>query len=209
MIIKIKREDALHHYNRFPQRTYDYIKEEEDYFYPKVFGNYILTLKSKSVKGHAKLLSTELAILTMNLGFEDLIFLGDNKNYWLTKLSLSREDYKPLKNALEYFMDNKIGKRFNGALVVDNSNLSEFIEHLFYLTRCDASLPYFYFMDKNQNFISNICQYGNVHFDTLNKKTDTHLKQALVKGKFEIIYDKKCFSQFAKTSKIKARHAVV
>ncbi len=200
MLIKIKRQDCLLKYPKFPVREYDYRKEEEEYFYPKVFKSYVFTLDSKSLKGHTKLLGEELNNLTKELGFENLIFLGDNKNYWLTKLSLERKDYKLLENALQYLIDNNVGKRFNGALEVENAKLSTFIKHLFCLIRCDASLPYFHFMDEEQNFVGSICQYGNFHFDTLNQKTDDRLKKTLAKSKFVNAGDKKCHSPFSKTS---------
>ncbi|CAN5522560.1 hypothetical protein BH11BAC3_BH11BAC3_44320 [soil metagenome] len=205
MLIKINRQDCLNKFPKFPLREYDPIKDDEDFFYPKVFKSYVLTLDTKSLKGHTTLLSTELSGLTKALGFDNLIFLGDNKNYWLTKLSLERNDYELLKDALKYLLDNKVGKRFNGALEVGNSELTVFIKHFFCLVRCDASLPYFHFMDTEQNFIGNICQYGNIHLDTLNKKIDRLFNETLAKTKFKILEDRNCFPAFSKNSKIKTR----
>ncbi len=179
------------------------------FFYPKVFRSYVFTLDSKSLKGHTKLLAAELGNLTKELGFENLVFLGDNNNYWLTKLSLGRNDYKLLGDALQYLIDNKVGKRFDGALEVENAELSIFIKHFFCLVRCDASLPYFHFMDKGQNFVGSICQYGNFHLDTLNKKTDDRFKKALATSKFVNVDDKKCHSPFSKTSVINFRQTNV
>ena len=209
MLIKINRQDCLDKFPQFPLREYDHVKDDEEFFYPKVYKSYILTLDTKSLRGHTKLLAAELTTLTKNLGFENLIFLGDNKNYWLTKLSLERTDYKLLKDALQYLLDNKIGKRFNGALKVGNLELSEFIKHFFCLVRCDASLPYFHFIDSGQNFVGSICQYGNLHLDTLNKKTDSHFNEVLAKTKFKIVEDGKCFAAFSKSSKITTRQTNV
>lgn len=205
MLIKINRQDCLYKFPSFPVREYDYINEEEKFFYPKPYKSYILTLDTKSLKGHTKLLAAELTRLTKGLGFENLIFIGDDKNYWLTKLSLERNDYKLLKGALQYLQDNKIGKRFNGALDVANFELTEFIKHFFCLVRCDASLPYFHFMDTGQNFVGSICQYGNLHLDALNKKTDNRFNKELAKTKFQIVEDGKCFPSFSKSSMITVR----
>ncbi|HVA98667.1 MAG TPA: hypothetical protein VNG53_07200 [Bacteroidia bacterium] len=193
----------------FPLREYDIRKDEERYFYPKVFKSYVLTLDSKSLKGHTKLLASELRNVTKDLGFESLIFLGDNKNYWLTKLSLGRKDYKLLEDALQYLLNNKVGKKFNGALNVDNAELPSFIKHFFCLVRCDASLPYFHFMDARQSFVGSICQYGNLHIDTLNQKTDYRFKKVLTESKFKNVEDGKCYTSFSKTSAIKTRHTSV
>ena len=165
----------------------------------------MLTLDSKSLKGYTKLLASELSNLTKNLGLGSLIFLGDNKNYWMTKLSLGRNDYRVLEYAKQYFLDNKVDKNFNGALEVDNEALITFVKHFFCLVRCDASLPYFHFMDAGQNFVGSICQYGNLHFDTLNQKIDDQFIKALIESKFVSVEDRKCYSSFSKTSAIKTR----
>jgi hypothetical protein len=205
MLVKIKRQDCLDKYPKFPLRQYDFVKDEEEYFYPRIFRSYVLTLDSKSLKGHTKLLASELSNLTKNLGLGSLIFLGDNKNYWMTKLSLGRNDYRVLEYAKQYFLDNKVDKNFNGALEVDNEELITFVKHFFCLVRCDASLPYFHFMDAGQNFVGSICQYGNLHFDTLNQKIDDQFIKALIESKFVNVEDRKCYSSFSKTSAIKTR----
>ena len=61
MLIKIDRQEAINKFPNLPLRHYN-PKEDEDVFnYPKVFANYVLTLPSKSYKGHIKLLGTQLA----------------------------------------------------------------------------------------------------------------------------------------------------
>jgi hypothetical protein len=205
MLVKIKRQDCLDKYPKFPLRQYDFVKDEEEYFYPRIFRSYMLTLDSKSLKGYTKLLASELSNLTKNLGLGSLIFLGDNKNYWMTKLSLGRNDYRVLEYAKQYFLDNKVDKNFNGALEVDNEALITFVKHFFCLVRCDASLPYFHFMDAGQNLVGSICQYGNLHFDTLNQKIDDQFIKALIESKFVSVEDRKCYSSFSKTSAIKTR----
>ena len=204
MLIKINRKECLNKYPIFPFRTYDYIKEEEVYFYPKVFNSCILTLPSKSFKGHTKLLGTELNKLAKELGGDTLIFLGDTELPWLYQVN----DYKPAKEAQQYLIDNKIGKRFNGALQISSSELPTFIKHLCWLTRCNAALPYIHFIDTGQNIIGNICQYGNLHLDTLNAKIDKHFKIIIDKSMFMYLEGNKCYNQFGKTSAINGRQTV-
>ena len=72
MLIKIKRQDCLDKFPKFPQREYNSIKDEEEFFYPKVIESYILTLDTKSLKGHTKLLVTELSRLTKDFGFDSV-----------------------------------------------------------------------------------------------------------------------------------------
>jgi hypothetical protein len=201
MLIKINRQHCLKIYPSFPLRSYDYDKDEEEFYYPKVFKSFILTLSSRSFKGHIKQLGTELYKLTKQLGYDYLIFLGDTELAWLHQ----DNEYKPAKEAQQYLVNNKIGKRFNGALQVDNSELVSFVKHLSWLTRCNASLPYFHFTDKGQNIIGNICQYGNLHLDTLNERTDKLIRAFVDESKFIYLDSNSCFNQFDKASVIAGR----
>jgi hypothetical protein len=201
MLSKINRQDCLKKYPSFPLRMYDYDKDEEASFYPKVFKSYILTLTSKSFKGHIKQLGTELFKLTKQLGYDNLIFLGDTELAWLHQ----DNEYKSAKEAQQYLVDNKIGKRFNGALQIDNSELISFVKHLSWLTRCNASLPYVHFTDRGQNIIGNICQYGNLHLGTLNEATDKLIRAFVDESRFTHLEGNSCFNQFGKVSAIDGR----
>lgn len=201
MLIKIKRQDCLDKYPKFPLRWYDETKEEVVHFYPFVHRSYILTLPSKSIKGHIKLLGSELTKMINALDFDSLIFLGDTNSAWLSQ----DNDFRPVKEALHFLADNKVGKRFNGALQVDKTALPGFIKHLSWLSRCNAALPYFYFLDAGQNIIGTICQYGNLHIDMVNKETDRIFKAIITKTQFEFLTGKICSGQFSKTGAIKGR----
>ncbi len=60
MLIKIDRQKAIDKFPNVPLRHYDPKEDENVFNYPKVFANYVLTLPSKSYKGHIKLMGTEL-----------------------------------------------------------------------------------------------------------------------------------------------------
>jgi len=49
MFKKLSRKYCLEKYQQFPQSDH----EKETYFYPKTYSNYVLTLPSNSLKGHA------------------------------------------------------------------------------------------------------------------------------------------------------------
>ena len=205
MLTKIKRQDCLDNYQTFPLRSYDYKNEEEEFFYPEVFKSYILTLPSKSFKGHVKTLGIELAKLIKALHADTLVFLGDIETPWLHQSN----EYKPVNEAQLYLAANKIGKRFNGALQVDTLELPVFIKHLSWLVRCNATLPYFHFIDEQQNIVGSICQYGNLHLETLNKQADKSLKTFLNYSKFEYGNKNSCHNWFSKTNAILNRQTLV
>jgi hypothetical protein len=204
MIRKIKRTDCLDKYNTFPLRWYDELKEEEVFYAPKTFNSYILTLTSKSFKGHLSILGTELGILIQELGSDNLIFLGDNKLPWLHQ----PREYKPVKEAQQYLTANKIGKRFNGALQVSFLELPTFIKHLGWLIRCNAALPYFHFVDTGQNVLGNICQYGNIHLCTLKPETELPITSFVERSKFEFT-DSSCTNTFSKSGAIIGRQILI
>lgn len=205
MLTKIRRQDCLDQYQTFPLRGYDYENDEETFFYPKVFKSYILTLPSKSFKGHVKALGIEVTKFAKALKADTLIFLGDTEIPWLYQ----NNDYKPAIEAQEYLIGKKIGKRFNGALQADTSEVATFIKHLSWLTRCNGSLPYFHFIDKGQNIIGSICKYGNLHLDPLNEQTDKILKQFMDSSRLEYGDKDSCYNWFGRTSAISGRQIVV
>jgi hypothetical protein len=205
MLTKIKRQDCLEKYQTFPLRSYDYDKDEEEFFYPDIFKSYILTLPSKTFKGHVKALGIELTKLTEPLHADTLIFLGDTDTPWLHQ----DNDYKPVREAQQYLVDKKIGKRFNGALQLDTTELPTFTQHLAWLIRCNAALPYFHFTDQQQNIIGSICKYGNLHLDTLSKQADTIFKSFVDISKFEYGDKNSCYNWFGKTTAISGRQTIV
>ena len=205
MLTKINRQDALRIYTTFPLRNYDYKKDEEMFFYPKIYTSNILTILSKSFRGLSTQSGIGLTKLTKDLSYDTLLFMGDTELSWLNQ----NNDYRPAKEAQQYLINNKVGKRFNGALQVHNSELPTFIKHLSWLTRCNASLPYFHFIDSGQNVVGHICKYGNLHIDTLKEGTSTLLKKAISKSSFKYLDANNCYNQFGKSSAIPGRRIIV
>jgi len=204
MLSRIERQDCLEKYQTFPLRSYDYVKDEEEFFYPDIFKRYILTLPSKTFKGHVKALGIELTKLTVALHSDTLIFLGDTEIPWLYQ----DNDYKPVRVAQLYLADKKIGKRFNGALQLDTTELPTFTQHLAWLIRCNAALPYFHFTDQQQNIIGSICKYGNLHLNTLNEQSDTIFKSFVDISKFNYGDKNSCHNWFSKTNAIAGRQSI-
>jgi hypothetical protein len=188
MLFKIKRGECLVNYPKFPLSWFDPSKEEIDHFYPKTYRSYILTSQSKSFKGHVTLLAKEITNIVKNLGVDHLIFVGDTETAW----RYQKNDFKPVNEVWQYLADNKIGKKFNGGLQVQIKVLPTFLKHLSWLSRCNASLPHFYFTEINQNLIGTICQYGNLRIDTINKKTDKLLKNIIAKSKLQLLTRQSC-----------------
>lgn len=198
MLIKIDRQEAIASYPILPLRHYDKKKDEDVFNYPKVFANYVLTLASKSFQGHQKLLGTQITFLTKSLGYDHLIFLGDIDLAWLRRIGT----YETFQKELQYLVNNKIGKRFSGALRVDINELPIFIKHLSWLVRTNGVVQYVHFTDPGQNIVGDICQYGNVHISTKNKTADNRFKDIVPKSKFTFLTDTNCINKFSTNNTI-------
>lgn len=205
MLRKIKRQECLAKYSTFPLRDYDAENDEEVYSFPTVVRSYILTIPAKTFRGNIRDLGIEVSRLTNVLKANSLFFLGDSVTPWLYQLN----DYKPVQKAQQYLSDHKIGKRFNGAIEVEITELSRFIKHLSWLTRCNAALPYIYFLDPEQNILGNICKYGNLHISTLNKDADSYLNSFINKSKFLIDNETNCNWRFGQSDAIWGRKVVI
>ncbi|WP_139256547.1 hypothetical protein [Flavisolibacter ginsengisoli] len=184
MVTKINRDNCLKEFSNFPLRHYDEATDEEEYFYPAVFATQWLKVASNDKIESTELLASELTKLMKQLCYSKLIILGDTEQSWVSKLSLERNDYEPLIEALRYLAYNNIDTYFNGGLQVSDTDLYEFLKHFYCLTSCDASLPYFHFMDIDQNFIGFIHYSGEMRIDTMNKGTQLLLERAIKQTRF-------------------------
>lgn len=178
MLNKISREDCLKMYPNFPLKVYDADQDDERHFYPEDRYYDVLTVPRSTFRGRITMLGLEISKIVKKAGCSSLIFLGDNDIPWLYRNS----DYKPAKLALDYLSENKVGKKFDGALEVNHLQIPVFIRHLAWLTRCNTVLPYVYFTDPEHHVIGHICQYGQLHISVLNIKTvlalRTHFKNS-------------------------------
>jgi hypothetical protein len=204
MLTKINRQVCINQYQVFPLCCYNYDKDEEELFYPRIFKSYILTLPSKSFKAHARALGVELNKLALTLSAGEFIFLGDTETPWLYQ----QNDFRPVKEALQYLAANKVGKRFNGALQVPTPELPEFIKQLAWLTRCNAALPDFHFTDQGKNILGNICKYGNLHLNSLNEQMDKRLQSFVESSRFSPGDKNSCYNWSGKTSAIRGRQTI-
>ena len=184
MLKKISRKAFLEEYPEFIQSN-DY---RNKYIFPEVFDSYILYVEAKSTFGLRNNISKELTKLLKLLRYENISFLGDTTTPWLFR----DHDYKPVKAGLHYLIANKISKSFNGAIKVNLETLQEFIKHLFWLVRCNGIVMYAHFSDPGFNIMGSICQYGNIHFSTLNEKTDVAFNKALDETNLSILSDNNC-----------------
>ena len=184
MLKKISRKTFLEKYPNFIQAS----PYRNKYIIPDIFGSYILHVNAKSTSGLCNNLSKELTRLITIFKYKNVSFLGDSTIPWLFR----NHDYKPVKKGLDYLVDNKISKSFNGAIQVTTEDLPEFLKHLFWLVRCNGIVIYAHFSDPGFNIIASVCQYGNIHFSTLNEDTDIIFNKVLDQTSLFISSDNNC-----------------
>ena len=188
MLIQISRQDCLKRYPNLPIRGYDADKDDDIYFYPEVYSYEVLTVARSTFRGRITTLGIEISKIVKKEGCHSLIFLGDEDTPWLYRDS----DYKPAKLALDYFSENKVGKKFNGAFEVDRLQIPVFVRHLAWLTRCNTVVPYVYFTDPEHRMIGHICQYGNLHLSIFNIETAQILETYFENSKLERLNVERC-----------------
>lgn len=169
--------------------------------YPAVYKMYVLTLPSKSAKGHAKNIGLCLQKLLEGMGIGELAFMGDT-NAALLQL---KTGYKPVKEAIEFLAAYYVTKTFNGGIIAHTQDMYPLIQHLFWLVRTNSIAGYVYGMDLRQRILLNICQYGAIHFDTLDEGTDNLFQKAFTASGFIFREGNACFSPWQKTGMIKGR----
>ncbi len=111
-----------------------------------------------------------------------LMVLGDWNTPWLYQ----ENDYLPANNTLDFLKQN-IEKGFNGGFLLKGTDVTNFIPHLFWLTRCNASLPYFYMSYPSAKTIISICKYGVMHFEFYDEIEKTKILQNLTELNFKEI----------------------
>jgi len=196
-MIKIQRKPFLLDNPEFPQTNW----RTDESTYPNVYNSYRLTVDSKSAKGHATLLSIELTKLFKLMGFKKIRFLGDTNIPWLYR----DHDYKPVKAALEFLVENKVAKTFAGALQLQVNELPKFLKNLYWLIRGNGIVNYVYFDDEGRNIMASLCQYGSVHFSTLNEGVDIVFNKVLEGTRFINVSNDDCRDPFSKSKSIKHR----
>jgi hypothetical protein len=192
MIKKINRKDCLILYPKFPQAD----NRIEEFFYPRIFKGYYLTVAPNTRRKYIKKLVNAVALLSKGLGYESLIFLGDTITPWLYRSDSDNNAYPPVRKGIDYLISHNMGRRFNGGLEVDLRELAVLLESIYWMTSANAALPVVHFMDPRQNLVGNICHHGTIHLSILNKKTDIHF---LDLGKeLGLIQNTECISPFSR-----------
>jgi hypothetical protein len=181
---KIHRPECLSKYPVFPLRHYDEDKDEEDFFYPEVISGQWMELTHQNDEALTLSLAKELADFIRSFNIESLVLLGDTEQTWISEQGLERKDYKPFSEAVRYFLMRKIDNNFNGGVLVSIGDLETFLIHFYTMVRCDASLPYFHFIDTDQQLLGTIHYSGQIRIDRFSEEASKLFETQILKTGF-------------------------
>jgi len=186
-------KERLEVYNRVKDNV-DIISIEEKYA-----GTLIYNFPYAEIENYVETLSESMAAHAEESDWGSVIFLLVYPTPWLEQ----ENDYGPVKNASDYLKSIGVTEDFSGGIKANGEDLEELMKHLFWIVRCNASLPYCFFSGIDRDFVGNICQYGNVHFYFYSEHELIETKnQAFILGMTAV---EKCFENFSEPGVIKSR----
>jgi hypothetical protein len=118
--------------------------------------------------------------LSEKLALGGLIVMGQWNIPWLSQ----ENDHPPAAEALA-FLRKLISTDFDGGFVVAKEHIPSFITHLFWLIRCNASLPYFLLGFEKGKTVFELCKYGILHVIYYDHQEKSAADQLLEKLGFE------------------------
>jgi hypothetical protein len=197
----------------FDEETLQFYKDDyEEHLYWEIFDNYkkdeigystfnkIISLKHSDIDTFTNKLTEKLIELFKTVNVAEFIIISHLK---LDFFGNRDSNFKPLKKAYETLEKIVGDKTFNEAFEIDIDSLQDFMEILFWTTRCDSSVAeYIFVFDKNEQIQFHLCKYGNLHLTEYNNEelTDDKLKQL-----DWTIIDGQEFDNFTTNGKIEGR----
>ncbi len=137
---------------------YDCLNTEEIEY--KTF-NKILSLNHSEIETFCVTLTEQLIELFKTINATEFYIISHLK---LDYFGNRKNKFKPLINAYKKLEIIVKQSTYKEAFIIDLNELQDFIEILFWTTRCDPSIAeYIFLFDKNERIQINLCKYGNIH----------------------------------------------
>ncbi len=195
-------DEVLQLYNQdneanFYLEQFDCLKNEElDY----ITFNKIIGLDHSDINTYTKKLSVKLKELLRGMNSTSFVIISHLKMDFFGNRD---NNFKPLKKAYEKLEKIVGNNTFDEAFQIDIDSLQDFIEILFWTTRCDPSIAeYIFIFDEDEKIQFNLCKYGNLHITEYNSE---QLTEAKLKTQGWKIIEGQEFDQFSEYGKIKGR----
>jgi hypothetical protein len=167
-------------------------------------GGIIYNFQKDRIDKYVENLAESISALSNKLQWKSVLFLLDYPTPWLHQ----DNDYEPVKNSLNFITGLGVDKHFIGGFKADGNELTELTRNLFWIIRCNASLPICYFSGVNTDFIGNICEYGSIHFHFYSDKASSEIKKAAADIGMIEVEDGRCIEDLSEMGTIKGQEIV-
>lgn len=178
-------------------RYEEFLKKKDHFETPPIkdkhTGNIVYQLPHATLEAYLENLSNAVSELSDKLQWKSVIFLLDYPTPWLDQ----DNDYEPVKKALTYLKRLGVDKKFTGGFSATGPELKKLVKNLFWIIRCNASLPTCYFSGIGTDFAASICQYGNLHFHFYSEKCQLQIKEAAKELGLIEVEDGNCRQNFS------------
>lgn len=112
------------------------------------------------IEDYPRVLGENVLAFSKQLHWDAVLFLPDVP---LTPWLAQDNDYLPVQNSLRYLRSIGMDDEFNGGVLAGGEDLATFVGGLFWLVRCNASMPIINFSGRGEKLIGSLCKYGNLH----------------------------------------------
>lgn len=158
-------------------RYEDFLKKKDHFettsIKDKHTGNIIYKLPEAALDVYLDNLANTVSELSDQLQWKSVVFLLDYAIPWFHQ----DNPYEPVKRAFAYLKHLGVDENFTGGFSANGPELKKLVKNLFWIIRCNASLPTCYFSGIETDFTASICQYGNLHFHFYSESCQLQIKE--------------------------------
>ncbi|QOJ30244.1 MAG: hypothetical protein HRU80_15740 [Ignavibacteriales bacterium] len=130
---------------------------------PETFASLILAHSSTSLNHYPSAVARSFSKLMDILGVGEYYMIAHLPHQLLAKSKMS---YPPLAKAYKRLAALSPADSRKHAFLISNELSAEVIKSIFWIHRCDQSVPeYVFFSPKDDSFVMSLCKYGNLHFE--------------------------------------------
>lgn len=162
------------------ETNYDFLDINCNNYKEQYVSSKILHLNINDISCYTDILGEKLISLLKSINAESVAIILNTKCDWF----IQKNNYKPVRKALKELREIVGKKNYYGAFDVDLKYLKQMIEILFWLVRCNASLPYIHLICEKQKVSFMICKYGNLHIGIYSKEIDENIEELYSKNDF-------------------------
>jgi hypothetical protein len=130
---------------------------------------------ASGIESYAGTLAETIVALNDRLKWGSVLFLLDFAIPWLHQ----DNDHVPVKRALNHLKNLGVDPAFAGGFMASGTDLKSLTESLFWITRCNASLPTCYFTGIDTGFAATICAHGALHVHFYAQQTKSEIEEQL------------------------------